>query len=80
MIDGLGDLAAFFSAAALAATMGMNAYGGTLTVLTAVDSRQADQADPARCAWSRSSALAVVWFVIAKSISADARSRPCSRR
>ena len=38
VIDGLGDLAAFFSAAALAATMGMNAYGGMLTVLTAVDS------------------------------------------
>src|SRR3954471_1754462 len=38
VIDGLGDLAAFFSAAALAATMGMNAYGGALTVLTAVDS------------------------------------------
>src|SRR3954454_10181062 len=35
VIDGLGDLAAFFSAAALAATMGMNAYGGMLTVLTA---------------------------------------------
>ena len=38
VIDGLGDLAAFFSAAALAATMGMNAYGGMLTVLTAIDS------------------------------------------
>ena len=38
VIDGLGDLAAFFSAAALAATMGMNAYGGALTVLTAIDS------------------------------------------
>src|SRR3954471_5991152 len=38
VIGHLGDVAAFFSAAALAATMGMNAYGGMLTVLTGVDS------------------------------------------
>ena len=48
VIDGLGDLAAFFSAAALAATMGMNAYGGTLTVLTAVDSVRPIKPDAAR--------------------------------
>ena len=75
VIDGLGDLAAFFSAAALAATMGMNAYGG-----------DADRADRGRLRAARSSptrrarvvtilGLAVVWFVIAKSISAYARSR-----
>ena len=50
VIDGLGDLAAFFSAAALAATMGMNAYGGALTVLTGDRLGAPDQPDAARCA------------------------------
>jgi NCS1 family nucleobase:cation symporter-1 len=34
----LGDAAALLSALALVATMGMNAYGGMLTVLTSIDS------------------------------------------
>ena len=34
----LGDVVAVLSAAALMATMGMNAYGGMLTVLTGIDS------------------------------------------
>ena len=38
MADHLGSVTAFLSATALAATMGMNAYGGMLTVLTGVDS------------------------------------------
>src|SRR3954470_14105293 len=67
----LGDLAAFFSAAALAATMGMNAYGGALTVLTAVDS--VHTINPTRRLRVLTIlALTVVWFVIAKSISASA--------
>jgi purine-cytosine permease-like protein len=71
VIDGLGDLAAFFSAAALAATMGMNAYGGALTVLTAVDSVR--PINPTRrLRVITILGLAVVWFVIAKSISASA--------
>src|SRR4051812_13413628 len=71
VIDGLGDLAAFFSAAALAATMGMNAYGGALTVLTAVDSVK--PINPTRrLRVITIIALAIVWFVIAKSISASA--------
>ena len=71
VIDGLGDLAAFFSAAALAATMGMNAYGGALTVLTAVDSVK--PINPTRrLRVITILGLAVVWFVIAKSISASA--------
>ena len=70
VIDGLGDLAAFFSAAALAATMGMNAYGGALTVLTAVDS--VHPINPTRRLRVLTIlGLAVVWFVIAKSISAS---------
>ena len=71
MIDGLGDLAALFSAAALAATMGMNAYGGMLSVLTGVDSARGIQ--PTR----RARIVTVIvltagWFAIAKSISSDA--------
>src|SRR3954449_10465845 len=71
VIDGLGDLAAFFSAAALAATMGMNAYGGMLTVLTAVDSVKPIK--PNRQARVLTIiGLAVFWFAIAQSISASA--------
>src|SRR5690349_18075368 len=71
VIDGLGDLAAFFSAAALAATMGMNAYGGALTVLTAVDS--VHTINPTRrLRVITILGLAVVWFAIGKSISASA--------
>jgi purine-cytosine permease-like protein len=67
----LGDLAAFFSAAALAATMGMNAYGGMLTVLTGVDSIKS--INPTRAARVVTIiGLTVVWFVIGKSISSSA--------
>jgi purine-cytosine permease-like protein len=67
----LGDLAAFFSAAALAATMGMNAYGGMLTVLTGVDSIRS--INPTRAARVVTIiGLTVVWFVIGKSISSSA--------
>jgi purine-cytosine permease-like protein len=66
----LGDVTAFLSAAALAATMGMNAYGGMLTVLTGVDSiRSIKPTRKARVVTIL--ALMVVWYVIAKSISAD---------
>jgi nucleobase:cation symporter-1, NCS1 family len=71
VIDHLGGLAAFFSAAALAATMGMNAYGGMLTVLTGIDSIKSIR--PTRRARVVTIiALTVVWYVIAKSISANA--------
>ena len=42
----LGTITAFLSATALLATMGMNAYGGMLTVLTGIDSFQQDQDQP----------------------------------
>src|SRR5262249_3512169 len=71
VINHLGGLAAFFSAAALAATMGMNAYGGMLTVLTGVDSVKA--ISPTRRARIVTIVcLTVVWFVIGKSISTNA--------
>ena len=37
MVAHLGSVTAFVSATALAATMGMNAYGGMLTTLTGID-------------------------------------------
>jgi NCS1 family nucleobase:cation symporter-1 len=71
IFDPLGSLAAFFLAAGLAATMGMNAYGGMLTVLTAVDSVRSIR--PTRAARVVTIlALTVLWFVIGKSISTDA--------
>jgi nucleobase:cation symporter-1, NCS1 family len=71
VIGGLGGLTAFFSAAALAATMGMNAYGGMLTVLTGIDSIRSIK--PTRAARVVTIvALTIVWYLIAKSISANA--------
>ena len=67
----LGSLAAFFLAAGLAATMGMNAYGGMLTVLTGVDSVRSIK--PTRAARVVTIlGLTVLWFVVGKSISTDA--------
>src|ERR1700754_4141759 len=71
VIGHLGGLAAFFSAAALAATMGMNAYGGALTVLTGVDSVK--PITPTRRARILTIVgLTIVWYVIGKSISTNA--------
>jgi purine-cytosine permease-like protein len=67
----LGALSAILLAAGLAATMGMNAYGGMLSVLTAIDSIK--KINPTR--WARIItilALTVVWYVIGKSISTGA--------
>jgi purine-cytosine permease-like protein len=71
IFDPLGSLVAFFLAAGLAATMGMNAYGGMLTMLTGVDSVRAIR--PTRAARVVTIlALTVLWFVIGKSISTSA--------
>ena len=71
VISHLGTAAAFFSAAALAATMGMNAYGAMLTTLAGVDSfRKVSPTRRARVVTIL--VLMVVWFVIAKSISTSA--------
>src|SRR4051795_3334651 len=71
IFEPLGDVAAFFSAAALAATMGMNAYGGMLTVLTGIDSvRPIKPGRRARV--STIIALTVIWYAIAKSLSGSA--------
>jgi purine-cytosine permease-like protein len=71
MFDHLGSVTAFVSATALAATMGMNAYGGMLTTLTGVDAFR--KLKPTRMARIVTIALlAVIWYVIGKSISTNA--------
>jgi purine-cytosine permease-like protein len=71
VFGGLGSVVAVLSAAALVATMGMNAYGGALTVLTAIDSfRPIRPTRRARVVTIL--VLAVVWFAIAQMISAGA--------
>ncbi|MGO4454861.1 purine-cytosine permease family protein [Arthrobacter sp. RAF14] len=64
----LGNVAALLSALALTATMGMNAYGGMLTVLTTVDSiRPIKPKTTARVITVLG--LAVLWYLVASSIS-----------
>jgi NCS1 family nucleobase:cation symporter-1 len=67
----LGSVTAFLSATALAATMGMNAYGGMLTTLTAVDSFKSFR--PTRTARIITIVgFTVLWFVIGKAITTNA--------
>jgi nucleobase:cation symporter-1, NCS1 family len=69
--DPLGSVAAILLAAGLIATMGMNAYGGMLSVLTAVDSVK--RIRPTRAARVITIlGLTVVWFVIGQTISSNA--------
>jgi NCS1 family nucleobase:cation symporter-1 len=71
IFDPLGTVAAFLLAAGLAATMGMNAYGGMLSLLTGIDSIK--RIRPNRQARIITIVvLAVVWYVIAESISSSA--------
>ena len=64
----LGSITAFLSATALLATMGMNAYGGMLTVLTGIDSFKTIRTSRA---WRAATvvALTLVWYGIGESIS-----------
>jgi purine-cytosine permease-like protein len=71
VVPHLGAVVALLSALALAATMGMNAYGGMLTVLTAVDSVRPIK--PTRAARVITIlVLTAVWFAIGQSITAGA--------
>ena len=70
-IPGLGAAAAVLSALSLIATMGMNAYGGMLTVLTGIDSfRPIRPTRKARVVTILG--LAAVWYLVGTLISADA--------
>ena len=64
----LGSITAFLSARALLATMGMNAYGGMLTVLTGIDSFKKIKTSRL---WRAVTVvvLAVIWYAIGASIS-----------
>jgi purine-cytosine permease-like protein len=64
----LGSVTAFLSATALLATMGMNAYGGMLTVLTGIDSFKTIRTSRV---WRAVTviALAAIWYAIGQSIS-----------
>ena len=67
----LGDAAALLSALALWATMGMNAYGGMLTVLTGVDAIRPIR--PRRVHRVVTIVvLAVVWFALSLAVTGDA--------
>ncbi|HJZ00382.1 MAG TPA: cytosine permease, partial [Streptosporangiaceae bacterium] len=73
----LGSITAFLSATALLATMGMNAYGGMLTVLTGVDSFKTLKTSRA---WRVVTVivLAVVWYAIGSGISTSGSSTAVS--
>jgi NCS1 family nucleobase:cation symporter-1 len=64
----LGSVTAILSATSLLATMGMNAYGGMLTVLTGIDSFRKVTTNRA---WRAATviALAVIWYVIGLALS-----------
>ena len=64
----LGSVTAVLSAIALMATMGMNAYGGMLSVLTGIDAFR--KIKPSRL-WRAATivALALIWYLIGISIS-----------
>jgi purine-cytosine permease-like protein len=71
VFEGLGNVVAFLSALALAATMGMNAYGGALSVLTGIDSFR--PLKPTRAARIIAVlALMVLWYVVGESITGGA--------
>ncbi len=70
-LPGLGAAAAALSALSLVATMGMNAYGGMLTVLTGIDSfRPITPTRRARVVTILG--IAVLWYAVASLISANA--------
>ena len=67
----LGSITAFLSAVALLATMGMNAYGGMLTVLTGIDAFKKVQTSRI---WRAVTVvvLAAIWYAIGAGISSSA--------
>jgi len=66
----LGSITAVLSATALLATMGMNAYGAMLTVLTGIDSFKKIKTSRILRA-ATVVVLAVIWYVIGASISSS---------
>jgi nucleobase:cation symporter-1, NCS1 family len=73
----LGSITAFLSATALLATMGMNAYGGMLTVLTGIDSFKTLKTSRA---WRAAVVvlLAIIWYAVGQAISSSGSSTAVS--
>lgn len=71
VISHLGGVTGFLSAVALAATMGMNAYGAMLTTLAGVDAFR-KVAPTRRARVTTILILTVIWFVIAELITTSA--------
>ncbi len=71
MVAPLGSVTAVLSATCLLATMGMNAYGGMLTVLTGIDSFRTVKTSRA---WRVATiiVLAIIWYAIGAGISTSA--------
>ena len=70
-VGGLGSLTAFSLAVALAATMAMSAYGGSLTLLTAVDAfKKIKTTKKARVV--SVIGLAVLWYVVGAMVTTNA--------
>ena len=74
MVAPLGSITAVLSATALLATMGMNAYGGMLTVLTGIDSFKTIKTSRV---WRVVTviALATIWYAIGAGMSSS--TAPC---
>ncbi|WP_269857549.1 purine-cytosine permease family protein [Streptomyces sp. RPT161] len=71
VLTGLGAATALLSVLSLGATMGMNAYGGMLTVLTGIDSVR--KINPTRAARVITIlALAVTWYAVGSLVSQNA--------
>lgn len=71
VFGGLGTLLAFASVAVLVATMGMNAYGGMLTTVTAIDAFRS-VTPTRRIRIVTILVLAIIWTVVSLGISASA--------
>jgi purine-cytosine permease-like protein len=72
VMPGFGVLMALASVTALVATMGLNAYSGMLTVVTAVSSLGGQHHPPPGLRHAAIVALAVVWVILSLSISTGA--------
>src|SRR5579863_6489424 len=74
----LGSVTAFLSATALLATMGMNAYGAMLTVLTGIDAFRRIRTSRL---WRAATVvvLAAIWYAIGAGISTSASNTAVSR-
>ena len=72
VMPGFGVLMALASVTALVATMGLNAYSGMLTVVTAISSLGGNPHPPVALRHAAIVALAIIWIVLSLAISTSA--------